>query len=80
MRRQGGSVCMVNYKSGATPQRHEPGRSTIPITTSLLAEVARRSKTIEVSPQQAEEAMQFESEASDDNDGPEGSLPASRTK
>lgn len=62
-----------------------------PLTTSLLAEVARRSKTIEVSPQQAQEAMEFAPKAeeaeeaadstdSEKNDGAEGSLPASRTK
>lgn len=31
-----------------------------PLTTSLLAEIARRSKTIEVSPEQIDEAMDIE--------------------
>jgi len=39
-----------------------------PLTTSLLAEVARRSKTIEVSQEQIDEAMELEP-AKDDGDG-----------
>ena len=41
-----------------------------PLTTSLLAEVARRSKTIEVSPDQIHEAIDIEPGAPDPSDDP----------
>jgi len=36
-----------------------------PLTTSLLAEVARRSRTIDVSPEQIDEAIELEPEPDD---------------
>ena len=41
-----------------------------PLTTSLLAEVARRSKTIDVSPDQIDEAVEIEPGAADPSDDP----------
>jgi hypothetical protein len=41
-----------------------------PLTTSLLAEIARRSRTIEVSPEQIDEATDIEPCAPDPSDGP----------
>jgi len=41
-----------------------------PFTTSLLAEVARRSKTIEVSPEQIDEVMELEPGDPDRADAP----------
>ncbi len=39
-----------------------------PFTTSLLAEVARRSKTIEVSPAQVDEALNYDPDDPDPSD------------
>jgi hypothetical protein len=41
-----------------------------PLTTSLLAEVARRSRTIEVSPEQIDEAIDLEPGDPDPSDDP----------
>jgi hypothetical protein len=41
-----------------------------PLTTSLLAEIARRSRTIEVSPEQIDEAVDLEPGAPDPSDDP----------
>lgn len=53
-----------------------------PLTTSLLAEVARRSRTIEVSPDQIADAMDAEPSNSDPDEpaplAPPAGLPATR--
>ena len=58
-----------------TPKREPlamPRTTTLddPLTTSLLAEVARRSRTIEISPAQIDEAMNRDPSDPDPSDDP----------